>query len=82
MVCSGDGAIEAYKVEIPVNEGVIKFITKYELGVRDRIRAAALMDYVLQDFEQDNKWDSKIAFMSQHNFGWQRIGYVVREVTD
>ena len=33
--------------------------------------------------ELDNKWDSKaIAFMCQDNLGWQRIGYVVREVTD
>ena len=41
------------------------------------------MDYVLQDFDQNNKWDSKaIAFMCQHNLGWQRIGYVVREITD
>ena len=33
--------------------------------------------------EPDNKWDSKaIAFMCQDNLGWQRIGYVVREVTD
>ena len=33
--------------------------------------------------EPGNKWDSKaIAFMCQDNLGWQRIGYVVREVTD
>ena len=32
--------------------------------------------------EPENKWDSKaIAFMCQDNFGWQRIGYVVREIT-
>jgi len=33
--------------------------------------------------EPNNKLDSKaIAFMCQDNSGWQRIGYVVRELTD
>ena len=33
--------------------------------------------------EPDNKHDSKaIAFMCQDNSGWQRIGYVVSEITD
>ena len=33
--------------------------------------------------EPDNKYDSKaIAFMCHDNSGWQRIGYVLREVTD
>ena len=33
--------------------------------------------------EPDNKYDSKaIAFMCQDNLDWQRIGYVLRELTD
>ena len=52
MVCSGDGVIGAYKVEIPLKEGVTKFITKLELGARDRIKAAALTDHILKHFDQ------------------------------
>ena len=51
MVCSGDGVIGAYKVEIPLKEGVTKFITKLELGC-DRIKAATLMDHILKHFDQ------------------------------
>ena len=52
MACNGEGITGAFKVEIPLKEGRTKFITKLELGARERIKAASLMDYILQYFDQ------------------------------
>ena len=46
MACSGDGMVGAYKVEMKFDE-ITSFITKLELGSRERLKAAELMDFIL-----------------------------------
>ena len=47
MACCGDGNIGVYKLEMRFDQRTM-FVTKIELGARERLRAAALMDFTLQ----------------------------------
>ena len=47
MACSGDGMVGAYKLEMKFGE-YTAFVTKIQLGYRDRIQAAGLMDFILR----------------------------------
>ena len=47
MACSGDGMVGAYKLEIKFGENT-SFVTKIQLGYRDRLQAAGLIEFILQ----------------------------------
>ena len=44
MVCGGDGSIGVYKLEMRFGQNTA-IVTKIELGARERLTAAALMDF-------------------------------------
>ena len=47
VVCSSDGMVGAYKLEMEFNKSM-SFVTKLKLGFRDRPLAASLIDFTLQ----------------------------------
>lgn len=47
VACSGDGMVGIYKAEIKFGK-VTSFVTKLELGCRNRLLAASLIDFTLQ----------------------------------
>ena len=47
MACAGDGMIGVYKLEFNFGK-CTSFVTKLELGCRDRIVSANLMDYTIK----------------------------------
>ena len=53
IACTGDGIFGAFKVEMDLSSATssTKFITKIPLGNRDRLKAAALMDFTLEYFK-------------------------------
>ena len=53
MACGGDGSIGVYKVEMRFDQRTV-FVTKIELGARERLTAAALMDFTLQYYDPDS----------------------------
>ena len=53
MACGGEGVVGVYKSEMDVIGGKTTFFCKLKLGSRERLTAAALMDYTL-DFYQKN----------------------------
>ena len=49
VACSGGGMVGAYKLENLMKFGEItSFVTKIQLGYRDRLQAAGLIDFILQ----------------------------------
>lgn len=54
MACGGTGVIGAYKLEIDLtsSKSHAKYVTKLELGSRDRIQAASLMDFIVNYFHK------------------------------
>ena len=44
IACSGDGSYGVYKLEVRFGQYTV-FVTKIELGARERLTAAALMDH-------------------------------------
>ena len=52
MGCSGSGILGVYKLEMDLNKNKTTFVTKLEVGSRDRIQAAALMDFTLQYYKE------------------------------
>lgn len=51
MACSGDGIFGAYKLKMGFDKATT-FITKIELGPRERLQAASLMDFTLQYYKK------------------------------
>lgn len=48
MACSGDGILGVFKLEVDIIKGHTTFVANVTLGPRDRLQAAALMDFTLQ----------------------------------
>lgn len=47
VACSGDGMVGTYRLEMKFGK-VTSFVTKLELGCRDRLLAASLIDFTSQ----------------------------------
>ena len=50
MACGGDESIGVYKLEMQFDQNTV-IVTKIELGARERLTAAALMDFTLQYYD-------------------------------
>ena len=50
--CSGSGILGVYKLEMDLNKSETRFVTKLEVGHRDRAQAAALMDFTLRYYKR------------------------------
>ena len=50
--CSGSGILGVYKLEMDLKKRETRFVTKLKIGYRDRIQAAALMDFTLQYYKK------------------------------
>lgn len=51
MACSGEGVVGVFKLEMDLIEGKTTTVCKLPLGPRERLTAAALMDYTLDYYQ-------------------------------
>ena len=57
MACSGDGIVGVFKLEMDLIETETTIVDKLELGRREILKAAALMDYALQYYKEITELD-------------------------
>ena len=52
IACSGDRISGVFKLEIDMNKGQTRFVAKFPLGCRERLKSVGLMDFTFHYYKQ------------------------------
>ena len=52
IACSGDGISGVFKLEIDMDKGQTRFVTKFPLGCRERLKSAGLIDFTFHYYKR------------------------------